>query len=165
MGWRVFVAGAAAFALFGCGQPQQQQSGGETGAPPLEEEIVAEEAPADLPPVDPDLVAAPASGFTAIEPSEIGVFAAPTVMAALEPVIGPEAHQEGSTLALTVRQEGDAAVADIVRYGMADDSVSAGHLRVEFRREPEGWYPTNAYRRSQCARGGLAGQWTAELCP
>jgi hypothetical protein len=152
MGWRVFVAGAAAFALFGCGQPQQQQSGGETGAPPLEEEIVAEEAPADLPPVDPD-------------PSEIGVFAAPTVMAALEPVIGPEAHQEGSTLALTVRQEGDAAVADIVRYGMADDSVSAGHLRVEFRREPEGWYPTNAYRRSQCARGGLAGQWTAELCP
>ncbi len=164
MGWRILIAGAAAFALVACGQPQHQETGS-TGGPPPDEEIVSEEVPADLPPVDPTLVAAPAGSFTAIEPSEIGVFGAPTVMAALESVIGPEAYQEGSQLSLTVREEGDNAVADIVRSGMADDSVSAGHLRVEFRREPEGWYPTNAYRRSQCARGAAAGQWTSELCP
>jgi hypothetical protein len=56
-------------------------------------------------------------------------------------------------------------VADLVRAGLADDSVAAGHVRIEFRREADGWYPTNAYRRSQCARGGQAGQWTTGLCP
>jgi hypothetical protein len=164
MGWRYLAVGALALALFGCGQPQQQESSSDV-APPLAEDEVTEETPIDLPPVDPTLVAAPASGFTAIEPSEIGVFGAPTVMAALESVIGPEAYQEGSSLSLTVREEGDSAVADVVRSGMMDDSVTAGHLRIEFRREPEGWFPTNAYRRSQCARGDAAGQWTTELCP
>lgn len=165
MGWRVLFAGAAALFVFGCGQPQQQQESGSPSAPPLEEEVAAENIPADLPPVDPILVAAPSNGFTAIEPSEVGVFGAPTVMAALEPIIGPEAYEEGTSLSLSVHEEGDNAVADVVRMGMADDSVSAGHLRVEFRREPEGWFPTNAYRRSQCRRGPLAGQWTTELCP
>lgn len=164
MGWRYLGACALAFALLGCGQPQQQEASSDV-APPLAEDELSEVSPADLPPVDPALVAAPASTFTAIEPSEIGVFGAPTVMAALESVIGPEAYQEGSSLSLTVREEGDNAIADVVRSGMMDDSVTAGHLRIEFRREPEGWFPTNAYRRSQCARGATAGQWTTELCP
>jgi hypothetical protein len=117
-----------------------------------------------LPPVDPALVSVPNAEFTAIEPTEIGVIAAPSVMEALEPILGPE-MTEGSSLSLTITAQRDDAVADVVRAGMADDSVSAGHLRVEFRREPDGWFPTNAYRRSQCARGGQAGQWTSGLCP
>jgi len=145
-----------------CGQhqPPPQESGSEP-APAAEES----EAPrASLPPVDPDLVAAPSASFTAIEPTEVGIIAAPTVLEALEPVLGPEVSEEGA-LHLTITATRDDAVADVVRSGMADDSVSAGHLRIEFRREPDGWFPTNAYRRSQCARGAQAGQWTSGLCP
>ena len=89
-------------------------------------------------------------------------------MAALEPLLGGEVNEEGegnASLSLTVQEQGDSAIADVVRSGMLDDSVTAGHLRVEFRREPDGWFPTNAYRRSQCARGAQAGQWTSGLCP
>jgi hypothetical protein len=158
---RAIVFVAALSALAACGQQQPAQT---TDAPPPVEEATEAPARASLPPVDPALVAAPNSEFTAIEPTEIGVTAAPSVMEALEPILGPE-MTEGASLSLTITAQRDDAVADVVRSGMADDSVSAGHLRVEFRREPDGWFATNAYRRSQCARGAQAGQWTSGLCP
>ena len=157
------LAIALALALAACGQqqaPQQQQ--GSTTAP--SDELLEEEALPPLPEVDPLLLAAPNTDFTAIEPSEVGVSGAPTVLEALGPLLGPEVT-EGANVSLSVRETGNDAIADLVRSGLADDSVSAGHVRVEFRREPDGWYPTNAYRRSQCARGGAAGQWTTGLCP
>jgi hypothetical protein len=160
--WRYGLA-AFLLTLAACGQPQGEQVA-EGSAPPVETPHVSESMRAELPPVDPALLAAANSSFTAIEPSEVGVFGAPSVMEALDPLLGPEVS-EGSTMHLSVRESGDNAVADIVRTGMLDDSVSAGHVRIEFRREPEGWFPTNAYRRSQCARGGEAGQWTSGLCP
>lgn len=160
--WRYGVL-AVALALAACGQPQQNTQD-ESGAVPPVEESSDELARAALPPVDARLVGAPNEQFTAIEPSEVGVFGAPTVLQALDSLLGPEVV-EGSTVHLTVRETGDEAIADIVRSGLADDSVSAGHVRVEFRREPEGWMPTNAYRRLQCTRGGAAGQWTTGLCP
>lgn len=160
---------AAAVLLAACGQQQQEQEARQDGADtagdahgPYDDDAGFE--PEDLPPVDDELLAAPNSAFTAIEPSEVGVFGAPTVMEALEPLFGPEGA-EGDSVHLSVREAGDNTIADIVRTGLADDAVTAGHVRIEFRREPDGWYPTNAYRRAQCARGPQAGQWTTELCP
>lgn len=160
--WRHAFA-ACAMALAGCDQQQGEQQA-EGSAPPVEAPAVSMPARPELPPVDVSLLEAPNNAFTAIEPSEVGVFGASSVMQALEPLLGPEVT-EGSTVHLSVRETGDDAIADIVRTGMLDDSVSAGHVRIEFRREAEGWYPTNAYRRSQCARGENAGQWTSGLCP
>jgi hypothetical protein len=153
----------AAMTVTACNpQPEGEAEG---SAPPVDSvPEISEPARAELPPVDPTLLSAPNSAFTAIEPSEVGVFAAPGVMQALDPLLGPEVT-EGANVHLTVSETGDQAVADIVRTGLQDDSVSGGHVRIEFRREPEGWFPTNAYRRTQCARGGEAGQWTAGLCP
>jgi hypothetical protein len=160
--WRYALA-ACLVALAACNQQQQQEAEG--SAPPIETPEVSTPMRAELPPVDAALVRAPNDGFTAIEPSEVGVFGAPDVMQALDPLLGPEVS-EGATVHLTVREvTADQTIADVVRTGMQDDSVSAGHVRIEFRREPDGWYPTNAYRRTQCARGGEAGQWTAGLCP
>lgn len=162
MRWMRYGVLAVSLALAACGQqPAQQQDQGSITAPDELPDAV------DLPPlpeVDPTLLAAANTDFTAIEPSEVGVFGAPTVLEALAPLMGPEVT-EGSNVSLSVRESGDEAVADVVQGGLLDDSVSAGHVRVEFRREADGWYPTNAYRRSQCARGGAAGQWTTGLCP
>lgn len=154
--------GACAVALAACNQEPAQESQG--SAPPPDEPAISAPAQLTLPPVDPALLEAPNSAFTAIEPTELGVAAAPDVMQALEPLLGPEVV-EGSTVHLTVRETGDDAIADIVRTGLQDDSVSGGHVRIEFRREADGWYPTNAFRRTQCGRGAEAGQWTTELCP
>jgi hypothetical protein len=158
------VAAAAASLLGACGQQQPAETtpppvvyGGET------EEIEPMPAPS-LPEVDAALLAAPNGAFTPVEPSVVGVFGAPSVMEALAPLLGPEVA-EGASVSLSVRESGEDVIADIVRSGLADDAVSAGHVRLEFRREVDGWYPTNAYRRSQCARGALAGQWTTEPCP
>ena len=159
--WAYALMGAALLSVAACGQSSQT---GEMSAPPLQEEEVADEAPG-LPPVEPALLAAPTSTFTAFEPSEIGVTGAPDIMTAIDPLIATGAHEEGGSLYLTIREEGQIATADVVRADAADDSVKAGHLRIEFRREPEGWFPTNAYRRVQCARGALADQWTNGLCP
>lgn len=160
--WRYALA-ACVVALAACNQQQQQESQG--SAPPIDIPSEVIETPrGELPPVDASLLGAPNSAFTAIEPSEVGVFGAPAVMEALEPLLGPEVI-EGSNVSLSVRENGDDAVADIVRTGLQDDSVSGGHVRIEFHREADGWMPVNAYRRTQCARGGEAGQWTAGLCP
>lgn len=160
--WRYALA-ACVVALAACNQEQQREAEG--SAPPIEmpSEDVAS-APRELPPVDASLLGAPNSAFSAIEPSEVGVFGAPAVLEALEPLLGPEVV-EGSEVSLSVRENGDDAVADIVRTGLQDDSVSGGHVRIEFRREADGWFPVNAYRRTQCARGGQEGQWTSGLCP
>jgi len=158
---------AAALAVSACGQ--QTQTGEETGPSSQIEDGAAGDDAGDLPPlpqVDGALLEAPATAFTAVEPSELGVSAAPTIEATIDPLVGsPEAHEEGASVSLTIRENGDLATADIVRSNIPDDSVAAGHVRVEFRREPEGWFPTNAYRRSLCRRGDAAGQWTAGMCP
>jgi len=160
--WRYALA-ACVIALAACNQQQRQEAEG--SAPPVDTPSEMAEPPrAELPPVDASLLGAPNTAFTAIEPSEVGIFGAPAVMEALEPLLGPEV-MEGSSVSLSVRENGDDAIADIVRTGLQDDSVSGGHVRIEFRREADGWYPTNAYRRTQCARGGQEGQWTAGLCP
>ena len=143
---------------------QQQQEAPESSTPLIEAPEISAPARAELPPVDASLLGAPNSAFTAIEPSEVGVFGAPAVMEALEPLLGPEVVED-SNVSLSVRENGDDAVADIVRTGLQDDSVSGGHVRIEFHREADGWFPVNAYRRTQCARGGEAGQWTSGLCP
>ena len=161
--WR-YAAAACAVLLAACNQ-QPADREAEGSAPPIEtpSEAMAD-AGAEIPPVDAPLLGAPNDAFTAIEPSEVGVFGAPAVMDALEPLLGPE-MMEGADVSLSVREDGDQAVADIVRTGLQDDSVSGGHVRIEFHREADGWFPVNAYRRRQCARGGEAGQWTAGLCP
>lgn len=163
---RHWVVLAAALALAACGQQQQKQD--DSGAVSQTEDSAepeAEQLP-PLPEVDAALLAAPASDFVAIEPSELGVFGAPTVEQAISALVGsPETQEDGASVSLTVRESGETATADVVRSNIPDDSVSAGHVRVEFRREPEGWFPTNAYRRSLCRRGELSGQWTSGLCP
>ena len=160
--WRYALA-ACAVSLAACNQqPEQREAEGST--PPIVTPGISEPARVELPPVDASLLGAPNELFTAIEPSEVGVFGAPAVMEALEPLLGAEVV-EGSEVSLTVRENGDEAVADVVRTGAQDDSVAGGHIRIEFRREADGWYPTNAYRRTKCARGGEAGQWTTGLCP
>jgi len=161
-----WIMAAAALALAACGQ--QSQRGQETGPSSQIEESVdegAEELP-PLPQVDAALLEAQSTAFVAIEPTELGVIGAPTIEEAISPLVGsPETFEEGASVSLTVREAGETATADVVRSNIPDDSVSAGHVRIEFRREPEGWFPTNAYRRSLCRRGELAGQWTSGLCP
>jgi hypothetical protein len=160
---RMRFAWMAVLLLAACGQPAPQGSAPsetDSATPPLEAEVTP-----TLAQVDPSLLAAPAGSFTAVEPSELGVFGAPDVRDALGDLLAGAHESDTGTLTLTVREEGDTAVADVVRSEMPDDSVAAGHVRVEFRREPEGWFPTNAYRRFQCRRGSTPGQWTKELCP
>jgi hypothetical protein len=160
----LIVVALAAFTLAACGQPQQKADEPVT---PIEDVTDSgETALVPLPEVDAPLLQAPSSEFVALEPSELGVFGAPTVQEAIDPIVGsPEAQQEGSSVSLSIRESGDTATADIVRANLPDDSVAAGHVRIEFHREPEGWFPTNAYRRSLCRRGETAGQWTSGLCP
>lgn len=162
-----WVVLAAALALAACGQ--QSREGEQSGPSSQIEDSLDQdeigEIPA-LPQVDAALLEAPSSQFTAIEPTELGVIAAPTIEQSIAPLVSsPETHEEGASVSLTVRETDQTATADIVRSNIPDDSVSAGHVRVEFRREPEGWFPTNAYRRSLCRRGEMSGQWTSGLCP
>lgn len=159
---RIRFALVAVLLIASCGQPATT-SEAPPPAPPAEESSAAPQ-PTDLPTPDAALVAAPSSAFTAVEPSELGVQPATSVREALAPLLSSDVN-EGATLQLGINQSGDAAVADIVRSGLEDDSVSAAQLRVEFRHEPDGWYPTNAYRRTMCARGDNAGQWSAAPCP
>lgn len=149
-----------------CGQPAQDEAGYETSSSaPLADAEDSTDHVVELEPVDPLLVAAPAEDFVAIEPSEVGVFGAPTIIDAIHDLISGEALEGEASVSLTIREGGDIAFADIVRDNIPDDSVAAGHVRVEFRREPEGWFPTNAYRRWMCRRGPHANQWSRELCP
>jgi hypothetical protein len=159
---RIKFALAAVLLIASCGPPATTSEA--PAAAPAPEETSATDQPANLPAPPAELVAAPISAFTAVEPSELGVQAAPSVREALTPLLSSDVN-EGATLQLNVAESGEAAVADVVRSGLEDDSVSAAQLRIEFRREPDGWYPTNAYRRTMCARGDNAGQWSATPCP
>lgn len=163
----LWIIAAGALALAACGQSGQPVD--DSGSPASDASRSApapeDDALTPLPEVEQALLDAPSSAFVAIEPTELGVIAAPTVMEAIAPLIGLEAYEEGASVHLSVRESGDAAVADIVRSNIPDDAVQAGQIRIEFRREPEGWFPTNAYRRTMCRRGDEAGQWTTELCP
>lgn len=152
--------------LAACGQPQQNDTQYESGASVAntDDESSAEHV-VELEQVDPLLAAAPVEDFVAIEPSEVDVFGAPTIREALGGLVSGESLEGEASVSLTIREEGDIAFADVVRENIPDDSVAAGHVRVEFRREPEGWFPTNAYRRWMCRRGPHANQWSAELCP
>lgn len=162
----LIVAGLIA-ALAACGQPQQQ--GGDTisDSTSTTEEAVEGVAPdfSALEPVNAALLAAPTSAFAAIEPSEVEVFPAPTVEQALEPLVPAQAFEEDAAISVTLRREGETVWADVVRENIPDDSIAAGHIRVEFRQEPEGWFPTNAYRRWMCRRGAVANQWSSAPCP
>ena len=110
---------------------------------------------------------APDGAFRPIEPTEAGVIGAPTIWMALAPLGAtvPEGEEGDQSLSVQIRREDAVYIADVVRSGLLDDSVRADHVRVEFRREPEGWFPTNAFRREQCRRGADAGQWSAAPCP
>jgi hypothetical protein len=155
----------AATCLAACNpaQPPADETGGvlagEEGAD------AQDEARPELPPVDAALLEAPNTDFVAIEPTEMGVIGSPDIREALGPLVSAETLGEGEVVQLSVRETGETAVADIVRTGLADDAVSGGHVRIEFHREEDGWFPTNAYRRQQCRRGASAGAWTTAPCP
>lgn len=158
------VALAGALALAGCGR-----SNNVPPPPPMPPSIDEGQAdtttPAEPGPVDPQLLAAANSEFAAIEPSEVGVAAAPDIHQAISAITSPESGDDAGTLSLTIREGDTAAVVDVVRADLPDDSVAAGQVRIEFRKEAEGWFPTNAYRRNMCRRGAYAMQWTSETCP
>lgn len=160
--WSFPIAALAVLAFAACNQQGPTGPSEPVGSEPVSE---AEAPPPELPPVDAALISAPNSTFTPFEPSEAGIIGAATVHEALGPVVSPESVGEGEELHLTITERGDTAVADIVRVNQADDPTVQGHVRVEFHREPEGWFPTNAYRRAMCRRGPYANQWTTEACP
>jgi len=164
---RILIITGLFAVLAACGQAPEQ--GGDTisdSAVHIEDEAegVAPDF-SDLEPVNAALLAAPNSAFAAIEPSEVQVFPAASVEQALEPLVPPEAFEEDAAISVTVREDGETVWADVVRENIPDDSVAAGHIRIEFRREPEGWFPTNAYRRWMCRRGEVANQWSSAPCP
>lgn len=126
------------------------------------------EAPAVAPvaaerPVDP--FDAADAAFEPIEPTVVGVTAAPTVWQALAPLYAEPAREGDQRMAVRISRRGDDIVADVLRSGLLDDSVGTEHVRIAFREEPEGWFPTNAWRRVQCRRGERAQEWTPGLCP
>lgn len=159
------IALIAAIALAASCGPRPSEEPAAVSAPENAEGAESGPAPPTAAQVDPALLAAPNTAFAPIEPSEVGVLAAPSVTEALSDLLSPEVEAEGGELFVTTRESGELTIADIVRTNLPDDSVGASHLRFEFRREPEGWFPTNAYRRMQCRRGESAGQWSAALCP
>jgi hypothetical protein len=110
---------------------------------------------------------APHESFLAVEPTELGVIAAPTIWDALAPVgrRAPEGLEGDQRSELRVVKGGGGYFADIVQSGLLDDSIMAEHVRLELRLEPEGWFATNAWRRWQCRRGESPGRWTNVPCP
>jgi hypothetical protein len=133
--------------------------------PSIDDAQTQESGPAEPGPVDAALLATPNSEFVAIEPSEVGVAAAPDIREAISAITANEGGEDQGTLSLTIREAPDAAVVDIVRDNLPDDSVAAGQVRIEFQKQAEGWFPTNAYRRNMCRRGAYAMQWTKDPCP
>ena len=164
---RGIILAVTLLGLAACGQQQQSEAPSESGAITAPQEHAAGGAgdAVQIEPADALLVAAPNEAFTAVEPSELGVTGAPTIMDALGDLVAPGSFEGDAAVSLTIREEGERAVADVVRENIPDDSVAAGHVRVEFRRESEGWFPENGYRRWMCRRGAHANQWSSELCP
>ena len=127
------------------------------------------EAPAPPPAVSADGTpwSAPNSDFEAVEPTIFGIIGAATVWDALAPIgrSSLESTEGSPGLKVNVRAEGEGFVADVIRSGLADDAVGDEHVRIEFRREVDGWYPTNAYRRHTCRRAADPEQWSTNPCP
>lgn len=116
---------------------------------------------------DPAYWEAPAGEFEAVEPTVFGVVGSPAVWDALAPLgrRGLAADGTPETLDAHIRVEGGGLIADVLHENLADDAISAEHVRIEFRREPEGWFPTNAYRRHKCRRTTEPAAWSTALCP
>lgn len=147
------VVGLLALTLAACGESSAPPS-----APP--------QVTAPMQPVSSEVWNAPNSELEAVEPTIFQIVGAPTVWDALAPLGRAFEGGEGApTLTVHFRTEGDGQVADIVRTGLADDSLGSEHIRIEFRREPEGWYPTNAYRRHTCRRASDPQLWSSAPCP
>ena len=151
---RALIVVACAVALGGCDlliREQRPQS------PPH-----AEQAPSAA----ADVFAAPNEEFEPVEPTIFRIVGAPTVWDALAP-LGRSFEPEGRdpTFTARIRVSGEDQIADILRTGLADDAVGTEHIRIEFRREPDGWYPTNAYERQKCRRGPSPDTWTRAPCP
>lgn len=161
---RLTLSAAAALCLLAASCGEQNQPQNEPAVSAIDEQTDREAEPDELPPVPPELLNLPNEAFTAIEPSELDVQADVTIAGALASLLGPEMTQQGEGLNFSVRESGDEAIADIVRTNIASDAVAAGHIRIEFQRNAEGWFPVNAYRRTLC-RGGADLQWTSGLCP
>lgn len=158
----LLTALALSAAAAACGQSEEK----EAPAPTFDvEESSAPEARAAFAPVDATLLAAPNSAFTAIEPSEVGVIGADQVAHAIEPLASAEMGEGGGNVRVSIRETTQSAVADVVRADLPDDSIAAAHVRVEFIPSPEGWFPTNAYRRWQCRRAGDPNAWSTSPCP
>lgn len=156
----IALAFSAMALLTGCNQANTEPPGGavtQADSADAEPQLDAQAVPADL-------VAAPNTDFTAFEPSEVDIRAAEHVVTAIEPLLSSELGQ-GESLQASVHSSGANRIADVVRSGLADDSVAAAHVRVEFMPSPEGWFPINAYRRFQCRRGPNAGAWSPGPCP
>ncbi len=58
----------------------------------------------------------------------------------------------------------EGAYADIKAYGLADDSVSGMHYKIDFVETADGWEAVRVRQLSLCARGSRAGQWTEGNC-
>lgn len=157
------LAIAVALLCAACGQPSTTGSG--PGAEDTTSTDTATSEMAALPPVDAASLGAPLSAFTTVDAGELGVIAAPSVHDALGPLLSTESTEGDQVVQLTVVETATAATADVVRLNIPDDAVSGGHLRVTFTRGADGWDPDLAYRRTQCRRGALAGQWSKGPCP
>ena len=150
---RSLIVFAFAVALVGCGIPDRPQHPEATQH--------TEQAPAAT-----DVFAAPNEEFEAVEPTVFRIIGAPTVWDALAP-LGRSFEPEGAdpTLIVQIRVSGSDQIVDVLRTSLADDAISSEHIRIEFRREPEGWYTTNAYVRQKCRRGPAPEIWTLAPCP
>ena len=110
---------------------------------------------------------APTDAFEAVEPTIFGIIGAATVWDALRPIgrEGPDSAEGSQTVTIFIRNDSVHTVADVLQTGLADDAISDQHLRFEFRRDVDGMYPVNAYRRHKCRRAEDPQQWSTSPCP
>ena len=104
--------------------------------------------------------------FLAVEPTTLGLIASPTIWQVLEPIAGgtPESTEGNQSLKVYVRKSAGGYQADVIISGLMDDSLMARHVRLDLRKEPEGWFITNALVRYRCYRSETPA-WQTALCP
>ena len=100
--------------------------------------------------------------------AEFPVTTAPSLMGLLEPIIAghPEALDGRPSMTIDIRPEasGGELVFEIRMLGYLDDSVSGEEFIGTVGEGGDGWILKSLWRRSLCARGKFAGQWTGENC-
>lgn len=79
------------------------------------------------------------------------------------------AHEGFGSLSLNIYKLGNGkitnrAVAEIKALDLVDDSVAGLHFTVLLRSTGQAWKALSVRRRSLCARGRHAGQWTDDQC-